>query len=218
MVSEQVIYSQYELAKIKFPKLRQPTLVDEVWIIDGSIDVIDDEGHCWDSFDVKITVPADYPDRLFELEETGGRIPKTPDWHNSNSCCLSTTATMFYEMTTDLTLTNWLEKFAHLFLANSLYKLKTGHYANEEFEHGTPGIIQGYSKFFKTNDASAIVEKLELITGGRTLERNAKCFCDSGQKYKKCFLMDSKSHHMGIPISVLKTDLAEIVSHLRNKK
>lgn len=57
MVFEKVIYSQYELAKIKFPKLGQLTLVDEAWVIDGSIDVIDDEGHCWDSFDVKITVP-----------------------------------------------------------------------------------------------------------------------------------------------------------------
>ena len=202
------------MAKIKFPKLRQLTLVDEVWVIDGSIDVIDDEGHCWDSFDVKITVPANYPDRLFELEETGGRIPKTPDWHNSNSCCLSTTATMFYEMADDLTLVNWLKKFAHPFLANSLFKLKTGNYANDEFDHGTPGIVQGYFRILKTNQVSDVIERLRLITGSKTLERNAKCFCNNGKKYKRCFLVDPKNHHMGVPISKLKDDLAEILHYL----
>lgn len=214
MVSKEVIFNQYELAIRKFPKLQLPILVNEEWVIEGSIDVIDLDGEYWDTFEVRITVPPSYPEKLFELEETSRRIPKTPDWHNNIKCCLSTPAVMYSEMAGDPTLIKWLEKFAHPYLANSLYKIKTGRYANEEFEHGTPGIIQGYKKVFRTSNISVLIEQLEFIIGNKILERNLKCFCNSGKKYKKCFLLNENSHRFGIPISQLKSDLLEIKNYL----
>jgi len=218
MVSEQVINRQYESAKQKFPKLDQPERVGEVWEIKGSIDVIDDEGSQWTTYDVKIVVPEKSPQELFELHETGNKIPKEPKWHNGNSCCLSTNAVMFSEMAGNLTLLNWLEKFAHPFLANHIYKIKTGHYANEEFEHGTEGIIHGYYKIFRTSDLNEVMTRLKLMCGVMKLGRNAPCFCQSGKKYKRCFLIEPIKHYSGIPIGVLRNDLNEITEYPTKKR
>jgi AraC-like DNA-binding protein len=119
------------------------------------------------------------------------------------------------EMAGNITLLNWLNKFAHPFLANHVFKLKTGNYANEEFDHGDAGIIQGYYKVFRTNDLSIILEKLKFITGTKSLGRNEPCFCSSGKKYKHCFLIYPKKHSPGIPISILESDLNQILSHIR---
>lgn len=217
MVSEEIVLSQYEEAKHRFPKLLQPKRVGDNWEIEGSLDVIDDEGSFWDTYDVKIIVPNRFPDQLFEFQETGKKIPKGPEWHNNDSCCLSTNAVMFSEMLGNVTLLNWLNRFVHPFLANHVFKLKTGQYANEEFDHGDAGIIQGYYKVFRTNDLSIVLEKLKFITGTKSLGRNDPCFCSSGKKYKHCFLIDPRKHSPGIPISILQSDLNQILLNKRNK-
>lgn len=216
MVSEQIIINQFDAAKHRFPKLNKPKLVGGTWEINGCIDVIDDEGSIWDSYDVKIVVPANYPNELFELFETGNKIPKDPNWHNSISCCLSTNAVMFSEMEDNLSLLNWLEKFAHPFLANHVYKVKTGSYASKEFDHGEMGIIQGYFQVFKTTELSTVIRNLRLVSRNKKNGRNFPCFCNSGKKYKHCCLINPKSHYWGIPTSVLQSDLKLILKY--NKK
>jgi hypothetical protein len=215
MVSAELILGQFEEANKSYTKLLQPKQVGDTWEIEGCIDVVDDEGFLWDTYNVRIIVPDKFPDQLFELFETGNKIPKGAEWHNNDSCCLSTNAVMFSEMVGNITLLNWLDKFAHPFLANHVFKSKTGHYANEEFDHGNAGIIQGYFKVFRTNDLSIVLEKLKLITGTKKLGRNDPCFCSSGKKYKRCFLLGIEKHSPGIPLAILKSDLNQILTHIQ---
>ena len=212
MVPEETVINQYLEAKEIFPKLQFPQKIHDGWEILGQIDVIDDQGTIWDVFDVKIFFPEYFPEVLFELSETGNKIPNGEEWHNGETCCLSTKAIMFSEMLGNLTLINWLVKYAHPFLANYVYKVKTGNYANEEFDHGDNGLIQGYYKVFQTNDLPAIIEKLKYLTGTIKLGRNDPCFCRSGKKYKHCYLFEPQKHSPGIPISILESDLNQILS------
>jgi hypothetical protein len=214
MVSEDIIIKQYNEAKEKFSKLQYPQRVKEGWKILGQIDVIDDQKTIWDHFDVKILFPSNYPEELFELSEIGNKIPKGEEWHNSETCCLSTNAVIFSEMLGNLTLLNWLNKFAHPFLANFVYKIKTGCYANEVFEHGVEGLIQGYFRVFRTNDLHRIIERLKYVTGTKKMGRNDPCFCGRDKKYKHCYLIAPQKHSPGIPIKVLKDDLAAIIIYL----
>src|SRR5207253_794540 len=108
--------------------------------------------------------------------------------HNHSSCCLSTTAIMFATLGDNLTLGNWLEKFVLPYLANHIYRLETGDYAAGEFAHYTDGIIQGYEKLFGLSAKKAVISKLRAICSLLRRERNEKCFCGSGKKFKKCFL------------------------------
>lgn len=219
MVSTEEILNQFEIASKKFPKLHQPTQVGEVWNITGDIDVIDCDGYTWDTYRVKIILPSTYPNELFELQEIGGKIPKEADWHNSNSCCLSTNAVIFSTLGDDLSLINWLEKFVHPFLANHVLRVKTGHYAAGEFGHGTEGIIQGYEKLFGISGPKVVLQKLKQVcdfSGGR---RNEKCFCGSGKKIKNCYLLKPIEHKFkSIPIQVLQKDMQEINQYVLRKR
>jgi hypothetical protein len=211
MVSEEFISSQYESAKEKFPKLLQPERVGEHWVINGAIDVIDDEGSPWDTFDIRIFVPQNFPEQLPMLQETGNRIPKESKWHNSLACCLSTNATIYFKLGDDITLLNWLIKFAHPFLANYVYKREKGEYASGEFAHETPGIIQGYENLFGLSGVNAVFEKLKMLCSVLHLGRNDKCFCGSGKKFKKCYQNSPFSHkYSNIPFFQLEKDLQEI--------
>jgi len=216
MVSEEIIFSQYESAKDKFPKLNQPERVGEYWEINGCIDVIDDEDNYWDTFKVKIVVPKKFPEELFELQETGGKIPKHESWHNSNSCCLSTTALIYSGLGEDVTLLNWLVKFAHPFLANYIVKKETGSYAAGDFNHSTDGTIQGYEKLFGVTGAKEVFQKLKMLCSVLQRGRNEKCFCGCVKKFKNCFLQSPFTHkYSGVPFLVLQNDLATIKSYCK---
>jgi len=214
MVSEEQIINQFEAAQEKFPKLNRHLKVGEVWEIEGAIDVIDDEGSYWDTYDVKIIVPKNYPDALFVMQETSGKIPKEADWHNSNSCCVSTEAVIYSTLGDDLSLLNWIVKFAHPFLANHIVKMKTKEYASGEFAHFTRGIIQGYEKLFGLEGQKAVVAKLASLCSILQKGRNDKCFCGSGKKIKHCYLLTPFTHKFSnVPYTILKRDLEEINSN-----
>jgi hypothetical protein len=211
MVPEELIIRQYESAKDKFPKLNQPVRVGELWEITGAIDVIDDENNPWATYAVKITVPKKYPEEIFQLQETGGQIPKKADWHNSNSCCVSTIAIIYSVLGEDLSLLNWLVKFAHPYLANHIYKVKTGAYAGGEFLHATDGTIQGYEKLLGLKGVKEVYQKLKIVCSVLQKGRNDKCFCGSGKKFKNCYLLSPFTHKfLGVPYSLLQSDFEEI--------
>ncbi len=211
MVSQELISSQYESAKEKFPKLLQPIWVGEHWEINGAIDVIDDEDYCWDTFQVKIVIPKNFPEDLFQLLEMGKRIPKEAFWHNSIACCLSTHATIYSVLGEDLSLLNWLVKFAHPFLANFVYKCKKKEYASGEFEHETLGIIQGYEKLFRLNGTKEVFYLLKKLCSVLKKGRNEQCFCGSGIKFKYCYMKFPFTHkYSNIPYPQLEKDMDEI--------
>lgn len=219
MVLEEIISNQFEIAKQRFPKLHQLIRVGDHWDIIGAIDVIDDQGTLWDTYEVKIVIPKNYPEELFELQEIGNKIPKDPNWHNGQSCCVSTDATIYSTLGEDLSLLNWLVKFAHPFLANHIVKKETGKYAGGEFPHNIEGTIAGYEKLFDLQGALMVYNKLKILCSVLNLGRNNKCFCGSGLKFKKCFLHSPFTHKFsGIPYSLLKKDLEEISLSLRRRK
>lgn len=219
MVSEQEVIKQFNEALSKFPKLDMPTRVNQDWEINGEIDVIDDEGSFWDTYKVKIIIPHHFPLSLFQLHEVGGKIPKQLDWHNVLYCCVSTNARIYRVLGEECTLLNWLDKFAHPYLANHIVKTKTNDYASGEFEHGAAGIVQDYEILFNVKGENAVYEKLKSICLLTKRSRNNTCFCGSGKKFKNCYLKTQMTHKfMGIPYSQLCEDLADIASVYKLKK
>lgn len=218
MVSEELINFQYVEAGKKFKKLNSPEKCEVGWRIKGHIDVIDDEGGYWDTYEVRIIIPDGYPEQLPILIETSKKIERHEDWHNTDGiCCLSTNAKMFTTLKGDITLLRWLEKFAHPFLANHVYKIKTNAYASSEFEHGTAGLLQGYFEIFETLNVHEVIRMLRLMSGCLPMSKNAKCFCGSGKKYKRCFLLNPNIHYQKIPLQILKADLYHIKKYLNKK-
>ena len=218
MATEELIRSQYSAAVLKYPRLAEPNHIAEGWLVAGSIDVIDDEGGYWDTYDVQIIIPDTYPTELPEVMEVGGKIKQSPDWHNTIYCCLTTKAIMFAEMKGEVTLEKWLTNYVHKYLGNHVLKVRTGDYASGEFEHGPDGIIHGYKLLFNSEDPKEVQQILKALCGNNTMSKNKICFCGSGKKYKRCLDINVEKHRMNIPVDTLRRDLNEVTTHLRSKK
>lgn len=120
------ISEHYHEVRGKYPKLGLPRKNNGFWKIDGTIDVIDDEGSHWDSYEVSIFLSPNYPKDLPVLIETSKKIRRHIDWHISDEgiCCLSTPSKMYQALGEEITLLKWLNEFAHPYLANHVTESK----------------------------------------------------------------------------------------------
>jgi uncharacterized protein YecA (UPF0149 family) len=50
------------------------------------------------------------------------------------------------------------------------------------------------------------------------MSRNEKCFCNSGKKYKRCFLINPNEHYFNIPIALLNIERNQIFNYLSKQK
>ena len=212
MELEQLINKDYVDASAKYYKLNAPEIRDDLWYISGSIDIIDDKGKNWAAYYVDIRFPNDYPKSPPDLIEIGNKIIRHQDWHINmdGTCCLAPRANFFLKLKNNITLLGWLECFALPFLANHIYKEKTGEYAAKEYPHGAKGIIESYREIFNLNSDTETILLLKYIIGERTMSRNDSCFCGSGKKYKKCYLTKISEHCYNIPLEVFKKDFKEL--------
>jgi SEC-C motif len=209
MEQADLIQKDFIEALSKYPKLCKPYREKENWLIDGKIEVIDEEGTCWDSYDVRILLPMNYPNDPPELFETGIKIKRHLDWHVTGDgwCCVAPKARVYQALSTGITLKGWLDSFVVPFFANHIYKLKTGEYANKEYSHGSKGIYEFYEELFQLGSIEKVIERLKLIIGIKEQSKNRECFCGSGKKYKRCYLINPSTHYLNIPLRRLKQDL-----------
>jgi len=216
MELKKLIEKEYSQLLSSYPKLMKPVYQGNLWRIDGSIDVIDDEEGYWDTYQVSIFLPPGYPKDIPVLQETSEKIKRDINWHMSRAgfCCLGTRAKIFYDLSDGITLLKWLDKFAHPFLANHVFRIKTGSYADEEFSHGTKGIIEWWEKISGLNGAVAILQHLRQISGYRTQALNRPCFCESGKKYKRCYEINPSGHRYMISCKEIESDIDSIRKYL----
>ena len=55
-----------------------------------------------------------------------------------------------------------------------------------EYSHFGSGIIEYYQDKFNTSDIEIILKSLYVLANKETCNRNQKCFCGSGIKFKRC--------------------------------
>jgi hypothetical protein len=55
-----------------------------------------------------------------------------------------------------------------------------------EYSHFGSGIIEYYQDKFNTSDIKIILKSLYILANKETCNRNQKCFCGSGIKFKRC--------------------------------
>lgn len=209
MASSSIIIQHYSQAVEKYPWLEKPYALENLWVIDGKLDVIDINGYCWGTYQVKIVFPNGYPLNIPVLIETSNKITRHVDWHISEQgvCCVGTIAKQHREMSDGITLISWLDKFAIPYFANHIQRLELGSYANGEFAHGLEGILEYYKELFQTLDANSTLDRLRQIAGLNSYSKNALCFCGSGKKYKRCLEKNRKEHMFHIPRDILIADI-----------
>ncbi|MBS1936977.1 MAG: hypothetical protein JSS84_04105 [Bacteroidetes bacterium] len=149
--------------------------------LQGQLEVVDDEGARWGGFLVTILFPLDYPDAPPALFEDQKRIKQEADWHvnNDGSLCLGPEVSELRKYMGRAHLLDWLDRSAMPFLANHLYKERTGRYLNGEYPHGVQGIWEYYLHEWKCSPAE-VIRRLEYLSGARKPARQDPCPCGSG--------------------------------------
>jgi len=68
---------------------------------------------------------------------------------------------------------------------NQRYREDYGYFLKER-SHGDKGNVEFFTEIFKTDDLLLVANGLNFIKQRNELNRVSKCFCGSGQKYRKC--------------------------------
>lgn len=172
----------------KFPNLSIKQ-IDGHKILKGILDIYDESSTVAGSFSVEIHPTEKFPYRFPKLFEVGGDIPMVNDWHKyeDNSCCITVEQEEILKCHTGITLLKFIEKETIPYFANQLYRKSTGRYLND-YPHGKAGVKQFYTELFKSSDIRFWYRCHEYAFNSVQMRRNDKCYCNSGEKYKKCHM------------------------------
>lgn len=156
----------------------------------GILAVPNDDGDVIGNFLIEIHISKEFPFAFPTLFEVGEQIPNEADWHKyaDHSCCITVPAEEILLCKNGISVDWFIKSQAIPFLANYLHRKTIGFYKNGDFAHGHKGNYQYYEKLFNTDDQKKWIEYYQFAFGLKrhSFERNQKCICDSGKKFKNC--------------------------------
>jgi hypothetical protein len=215
MATLEDIEKEFVIVKSQYASLSDLREFEKWFCISGDLPIIDSNGWNWGVYKIKIVIFKTYPHDLPILIETGGAIERHINWHISKDgiCCVGTSARQYRDMADGISISKWIRLFVIPYLANHAYKKEKAEYVDGELEHRAEGLFQDYASCFNINEPEQVILHIEYILGIRKMSLNGYCFCDSGKKYKRCFLINPKVHTLGIPNKVFQQDLKSLKSH-----
>jgi hypothetical protein len=158
-------------------------------LLTGVVDVCGVNGKYWSSFEIEIYIDKQkYPFCVPIIKEASNRIEREKDWHISEDgiCCLDIHHELEYLAKRGINMVSFYQKKIYPFFTNTIYKIKNGKYANEEYKHDFDGVIQFYSEKLKLKDNAVIIKIISSILNNNCPGRNEYCICDKQVKFKKC--------------------------------
>ena len=172
--------------RIKYPQIHYEQSAEN-WLFVGSIDIVDNEGNYYDSYDVEIVGTLLFPRQFPKLYEHSNKFPKSADWltFNDESCCTAVPGKEILATQNGITVLRYINEFAVPYLANQTYRKRNGNYANGEYAHNKYGEIEFFEELFFTKNLLIILRCIDLALSDKDL-KNIKCVCTSDEKYKHC--------------------------------
>lgn len=142
-----------------------------------------------DSYQLMIDVPTAFPKGIPKVFETGGKIPRLPDFHvnSDNSLCLGSPIRLLQKLSDNSDLAGFAGTCIVPYLYAVSNKLQIGEkFAFDELAHGIQGIIEDYRSLFNLQEVGQVMETL-IVLAKRPREANKKrCPCGCGRRLGKC--------------------------------
>lgn len=174
-----------------FPKLKTSWSSKlEVWFLRGELDICDNSGDYWDTYDVTILIPKNYPFCVPLVREDSKKIPRDINRHISKDgdCCLDIDHRLLHMSKRGISIVEFIREKIYPYFANQLYYDKHKHFAGEEYAHHFEGIKQFYRESLSIVDNNCATAILKSILSNKILGRNTPCPCESRKKFKRCHL------------------------------
>jgi len=192
MVIEQPDFlSDVEKINELFPKLNLIKSENSLPFFEGKIDICDQQGLYWNTFEVKVTVPTDYPFGVPRMQEVGNQIERIDDRHIDSDgwCCVAIPHVLEIRANRGFKIIEYLKEFGYPFLVNQVFFQVEGRYAGFEYKHGFAGVIQYYQQLLQIADNTVIARFLRGYINGQLPRYLDRCWCGSNRSYRKCHLV-----------------------------
>lgn len=138
-----------------------------------------------DSYDVRIEVPDEFPERLALVWETGGRIPATHHKLDNDALCLGSRVRLRLQMAGSSSILRFVERCVIPYLYGYSHFSKTGAMPFGELHHGELGSLQDLASLLGMEMESAIPYCM-LATMKRRRANKRPCPCGSGRRLGRC--------------------------------
>ena len=139
-----------------------------------------------DSYSIRCSIPAKFPDKLPYVYEIGERIPNGFHTFKGGSLCLGAPIRLKLILAEDPTLSGVFKNLILPYLYNHSYKEKFGELPVGDLAHGAPGLVYDYEKLFNLEGASACLGMIKLLGLKRRVANKKPCPCGSGKRLGKC--------------------------------
>ncbi len=187
------------MKNVQFEKdiLLVPALFDKLSIVEeneeqflkGSLDIIDETGKIWGTYEIEIKGSESYPYAFPKLYETSNAFPKNSDWHVYEcdfSCCVDVPMSEKIICKNQLNITDYIKHYAIPYFANQTYRIREGYYLYGEYSHGILGRLEFYQSKLKAKNPMELIMMFDLILKNYNPDRRAMCpFCRK-EKFRKC--------------------------------
>ena len=115
-----------------------------------------------DSYSIRCSIPARFPEKLPYVYEIGGRISNDFHTFKGGSLCLGAPIRLKLILAEDPTLSGVFKNLILPYLYNHSYKEKFGELPVGDLAHGAPGLVYDYEKLFNAKGASACLSNNDL--------------------------------------------------------
>ncbi|MFS4493900.1 hypothetical protein [Maribacter sp. 2308TA10-17] len=158
-------------------------------VLEGKMDIVDDDNAYWGSFEVQIILNKnEYPHTVPVVIEKSNVIDRTDDLHISKegACCLDIPHVLDKMKRRGIRFTSFYQDVIYPFFANYHYHCDKKKYAKGEYKHGFSGVIQFYEEEHQLTNIEYIVSLLKVTIGFPKPERNSQCPICGKPKFKRC--------------------------------
>lgn len=186
-------------------------------ILAGFLILYDSDLSPLDKYNIEIDITP-FPKLFPIVKELDERIPRKADRHvdENGVCCLTTRPLEKILLKKFIkTLPEFINQIAIKFFLNNTYYEYTGKYKNGEYAHGIFGVIESYQDIMQLKDLKFLLFILNARIDEKKFERNSKCFCYSGKKFKNCHIRQYEELYI-IDKEIIIADLINIYKMIDN--
>jgi len=171
----------------RYPNLHLFIEPDGRAFVRGTLPVLSADRCVLDRYEISIELPGDYPRSLPVVRETGGRIPRKPNFHvnDDGTACVLLPDDRWRCFPEGAPFVRFLDGPVHdFFLGQSLVALGED-WPFGQWSHGPKGVLEYYRWLLETEDDATIVRFLEVLAK-HNLKDHRPCPCGSGEKMRRC--------------------------------
>ncbi len=142
-----------------------------------------------DSYELRITIPENYPEVLPLFQELEGKIPRNADYHVNpgGTLCLGSELRLLKQLRSAPDISLFIENCLIPYLyAQSHKRIFGGDFIFGELQHGELGIFEDCENLFHLRGKDAVIYALELLGKKRRIANKCTCPCGCRRKLRQC--------------------------------